>query len=132
MIRLQHANITVDDPDATAHWLCNVFGWEVQWRGSGIEVGRTVHVGTSDSYIALFTFGGPNAPRPARYRTRGMLNQLSVLTEEAIEAVEARVANAGFEPFNHRATGQGATGAGRRFSFLDNDGIEWEVASHQH
>ncbi|MBY5973479.1 VOC family protein [Pseudooceanicola marinus] len=126
MIRLDHANITVDDPDATADWLCNVFGWQVLWRGSGIEVGRTVHVGTDDSYIALFTFGGPNAPRPARYRTQGMLNQLSVLTEEDIGAVEARVANAGFEPINHREAG-----ARRRFCFLDHDGIEWEVAARQ-
>lgn len=126
MIRLEHANVTVNDPDATAAWLCDVFGWKVRWRGSGMQIGRTVHVGGPDSYVALFTFDEPNAPRPARYRTQGMLNHLAVFTEEPIDAVEDRVKAAGFEPINHHDYAPG-----RRFYFLDDDGIEWEVASHQ-
>ena len=126
MIRLEHANITVNNPEATAAWLCDVFGWKIRWQGAGMQTGRTVHVGGDESYVALFTFDGPNAPRAARYRTQGSLNHLAVFTEEDIGAVEARVEQAGFEPINH-----GDYAPGRRFYFLDHDGIEWEVASHQ-
>ncbi|MBT9386161.1 VOC family protein [Pseudooceanicola sp. CBS1P-1] len=126
MIRLEHANITVSNPQATAAWLCDVFGWQIRWQGASREAGKTIHVGTQESYVALFNFGGANMPRPARYRTQGMLNHLAVFTEEDIGAVEARVIAAGFEPINHHDYAPG-----RRFYFLDDDGIEWEVASHQ-
>ncbi len=41
------------------------------------------------------------------------------------DAAEARVRDAGYEPFNH-----GAYEPGRRFYFLDPDGIEYEVVSY--
>ncbi len=126
MIRLEHANVTVTDPRATARWLCDVFGWDIRWEGAGMQTGYTVHVGSDESYVALFTFDSPNAPRPASYRTTGMLNHLAVFTDEDIGAVETRVRDAGFEPINHADYAPG-----RRFYFLDGDGIEWEVASHQ-
>lgn len=30
---LEHVNLTVPDPDATAAWLCEVFGWHIRWQG---------------------------------------------------------------------------------------------------
>jgi len=124
-VRLEHANITVADPKATAAWLCDVFGWHVRWEGPGMQTGYTVHVGTDDSYVALFSYGDSAPPTQETYRTRGMLNHLAVFTDE-IDAVDERVRKAGFRPGPHHAYAPG-----RRFYFHDGDGIEWEVASHQ-
>lgn len=126
MIRLEHANVTVSDPEATAAWLETVFGWTVRWSGPAMQTGRTVHVGTPEGYIALFCPGETETTDVVSYRTAGMLNHLAVFTDEDIDAVEARVQAAGFTPINH-----GTYDPGRRFYFHDADGIEWEVASHQ-
>ncbi|WP_375174450.1 VOC family protein [Pseudooceanicola sp.] len=126
MIRLEHANVTVSDPDATAAWLGEVFGWTVRWSGPAMQTGRSVHVGTSEGYVALFSPGETTPTSEDSYRTAGMLNHLAVFTDEDIDAVEARVRKAGFTPGT-----QYDYAPGRRFYFDDHDGIEWEVASHQ-
>lgn len=126
MIRLEHANVTVSDPDATAAWLADVFGWSVRWRGPAIHGGRSIHVGNAESYVALFCPGETRSTDADSYHTAGMLNHLAVFTDEDIDAVEARVRTAGFTPVNH-----GDYAPGRRFYFRDRDNIEWEVASHQ-
>lgn len=126
MITLEHANITVSDPDATARWLGEVFGWTVRWAGAAMQTGRSVHVGTENAYVALFSPGEPKAGEEDSYATVGGLNHLAVFTDESIDAVEERVKAAGFTPIN-----QSAYAPGRRFYFHDNDDIEWEVASHQ-
>lgn len=123
--RLEHANITVSDPKATAEWLGNVFGWHIRWEGPGMETGYTVHVGTDDSYVALFSHGDGVPPTQDSYRTLGALNHIAAFTDD-IDKVEQRVRRAGFTPANHNDYAPG-----RRFYFLDHDGIEWEVASHQ-
>ena len=124
-VRLEHANVTVSDPKATAAWLCDVFGWKVRWQGPGMQTGYTVHVGSEESYIALFSCGEAVPSTQETYRTVGMLNHLAVFTDE-IDAVDERVRDAGFKPGPHYDYAPG-----RRFYFLDSDGIEWEVASHQ-
>ena len=126
MIRLEHANVTVSDPKVTAAWLSDVFGWHIRWEGPGMQTGHTVHIGTDDSYVALFSYGDAKPSATDRYRTIGMLNHLAVFTEEDIDTVEDRVRGAGFTPINHNDYAPG-----RRFYFHDGDGIEWEVASHQ-
>lgn len=50
---LDHISITVSDPDRTAKKLCELFGWQVRAAGSTTEGGRSIHVGTKDTYIAL-------------------------------------------------------------------------------
>ena len=126
MIRLEHANITVSDSRETAAWLVDVFNWHVRWQGAAMQTGYTVHVGTEDSYVALFSFGESERSALESYRTIGMLNHLAVFTQEDIGAVERRVESAGFKPTNHADYAPG-----RRFYFHNGDGIEWEVASDQ-
>ncbi|MCA0920620.1 VOC family protein [Pseudooceanicola nanhaiensis] len=123
--RLEHANVTVTDPDATAAWLVEVFGWHIRWQGPSKDKGRSVHVGTDDSYIALYTRADAVQTGLSSYDTVGMLNHLAVFTDD-IDAVEAKVTAAGFTPGNHADYAPG-----RRFYFHDRDGLEWEVASHQ-
>lgn len=91
-----------------------------------MQTGRTIHIGTDAGYVALFSPGETATADVDTYRTAGMLNHLAVFTEEDIDAVEARVREAGFKPTNHSDYDPG-----RRFYFDDADGIEWEVASHQ-
>ena len=126
MIRLEHANVTVSDPDATAAWLGDVFGWAVRWSGAAMQTGRSVHVGTEAGYIALFSPGEAKPTTEDSYHTVCSLNHVAVFTDEDIGAVEARVKAAGFTPGNHSTYAPG-----RRFYFHDMDGIEWEVASDQ-
>ena len=61
MARLEHVNVTVADPRATAAVLQDLFGWHTRWEGSAINGGFTVHVGGDDSYLALYT--GPAGGR---------------------------------------------------------------------
>ena len=54
--KLEHLNMTVSDPKATAAWIERVFGWSVRWEGAGMQTGYTVHIGNDDTYVALFTY----------------------------------------------------------------------------
>ncbi len=124
-VQLEHANFTVTDPKATAKWLCDVFGWHIRWQGAAIDDGYTIHVGSDDSYVAVYA--PPVAPKKAttsRYRTIGGMNHVAVVVDD-IDAIETRVKAAGFTPINHADYEPG-----RRFYFSDDDGIEFEVVSY--
>ncbi len=116
--RLEHANVTVADPDQTAQMLCDVFGWRVRWSGPSLLGGQTVHVGSDDGYLAVFASDHPTA------FGRQRLNHLGIQVDD-LDAVEARVVAAGMTPHTH-----GDYEPGRRFYFDDTDGIEYEVVSY--
>ncbi len=124
MARLEHVNVTVADPDAAAATLCALFDWKVRWAGPGMTTGRTVHVGDETSYLALFSYGKPEAARQESYRTRAALNHIPVVVDDIV-ATEARVKAAGFVPGNHADYEPG-----RRFYFVESNGIEIEVVSY--
>ena len=117
---LEHVNVTVSDPRQTAGLLCTLFGWRVRWQGPAKAGGHTVHVGTDDSYVAVYGY----APGEAPALDGGRLNHIGVVVED-LDAVEARVRDAGHEPHSH-----GDYEPGRRFYFNDADGIEFEVVSY--
>ena len=117
--RIEHVNLTVSDPDATAALLEAIFGWRERWRGPSQNGGRTIHMGTAASYVALYTNGAAN-----RFPKGRPLNHLGVEVAD-LEATEARVSAAGLQPFSHADYEPG-----RRFYFLDPDGIEYEVVSY--
>lgn len=123
---LEHVNITVPDADALAETLCGLFDWRVRWSGDGMGgAGRTVHVGSASSYLALYTPGA--APTPLAtdtHQTERAINHIGVLVED-LDAVEMRVKAAGFETFNHADYEPG-----RRFYFDGPQGIEIEVISY--
>ncbi|MDD7971412.1 VOC family protein [Roseinatronobacter alkalisoli] len=124
MARLEHVNITVADPDATAAVLCELFDWKVRWSGPGMTTGRTVHVGDETSYLALFSYGNPDELRQDSYRTRGALNHIAVVVDD-LDATEARVKAAGFRPGEVHDYEPG-----RRFYFVEANGIEIEVVDY--
>lgn len=122
--KLEHANITVSDPDATAAWMCELFGWQIRWAGAAIHTGRSVHVGTDTQYIALYTPGSPKTPTEDNYKTIGGLNHLAVVVDD-IAAMERKVADAGFKPMNHADYEPG-----HRFYFHDDNDVEFEVVQY--
>ena len=121
---LEHLNVTVTDPRATAGWLARVFGWHVRWEGAAIDDGHTMHVGDDTGYIALYTPPRPTSDGPGSYGTKGGLNHWAVVVDD-LDATEARVRAEGFDPHNHADYEPG-----RRFYFRDHDGIEIEVVSY--
>ncbi|WP_417619192.1 VOC family protein [Parasphingorhabdus sp.] len=121
--KLEHVNITVSDPQRSADLLRDLFGWHIRWEGPSMLGGHTIHIGTDDSYIALYTNPDVQAADP-KFNKGEPLNHIGVTVDD-LDAVEARVVAAGLEPFNH-----GDYEPGRRFYFFDWNRIEWEVVSY--
>lgn len=125
--RLEHANITVSDPEATALRLGELFGWHVRWRGvkgEGIYGGLTLHVGSEDTYLAVYTRGDTPTPAGDTYGQLGGLNHVGVVVAD-LDAAETKVKAMGYAPHSHADYEPG-----RRFYFEDSDGIEFEVVSY--
>jgi len=122
---LEHVNVTVSNPARTADRLCHLFGWRVRWEGDAINGGRTVHVGSDSSYIAVYSGGDANKAGPNSYSTRGGLNHIGIVVDN-LDAAETRILDLGYKTFSHADYEPG-----RRFYFNDDDGIEFEVVSYQ-
>ena len=124
--RIEHLNVTVADPDATAAMLIDLFGWHIRWQGSAIHGGRTIHVGSGDDYLAVYTGPGDRAQHPAddSYLARGGLNHIGIVVDD-LDATEARVRARGYDPHSHADYEPG-----RRFYFDGPDGVEYEMVSY--
>ncbi|MEE9389242.1 MAG: VOC family protein [Paracoccaceae bacterium] len=124
--KIEHINITVKDPKITAAMLGKLFGWHIRWQGEAISGGFTIHVGTDDQYLAVYT--GPTGKAAASahtsYAQLGGLNHVGVVVDD-FEATEKCVLAAGFTPGEHYDYEPG-----RRFYFRDSDNIEYEVISY--
>jgi len=122
---LEHVNITVSEPLRTAAMLEQLFGWKIRWQGPAKNEGYTVHVGSEDTYLAVYSLGGkPSANKLLSYQTKGGLNHVGIVVDD-LDATEELVKQAGYKPHNH-----GDYEPGRRFYFHDADGIEFEVISY--
>lgn len=121
---LEHVNVTVTDAKKTARMLQDLFGWRIRWEGTAINNGYTVHVGGDDSYVAVYSTENMVDETLRRHMQRGGLNHIGVVVED-LDAVEKRVAVAGFKPHLHADYEPG-----RRFYFEAHDGIEIEVVSY--
>lgn len=121
--QLEHVNITVSNPHRTADLLRDLFGWHIRWEGPSMLAGHTIHIGTDEQYIALYTNPAVQAADP-KFNKGEPMNHIGVTVED-LDAVEAKVVAAGLEPFGHDDYDPG-----RRFYFFDWNGIEWEVVSY--
>jgi catechol 2,3-dioxygenase-like lactoylglutathione lyase family enzyme len=120
-IHIEHVNITVSDPQRSADLLCAVFGWHIRWEGPAQLGGHTIHVGSEDQYIALYTEGTGETKSFAK---GAPLNHIG-MTVDDLDDVEQKIIAVGLTPFSH-----GDYEPGRRFYFFDWDGIEFEVVSY--
>jgi catechol 2,3-dioxygenase-like lactoylglutathione lyase family enzyme len=121
--RIEHVNITVSDPERTSDLMGQLFDWHVRWSGPAQNGGHTIHVGSNDHYVALYA-GGDTAKVAEAFSKGRPLNHIGVEVDD-LDATEARVIAAGLRPFSHADYEPG-----RRFYFLDPDGIEYEVVSY--
>ncbi len=121
---LEHLNVTVPDPVASAAMLEDIFGWRIRWQGSAKGDGYSVHVGGDDSYVALYAPGPDLQDAADSYTQVGGLNHLGVTVGD-LDAVEARVKARGYEAYSH-----GNYEPGRRFYFRDENGLEIEVVEY--
>ena len=117
---LEHANLTVSDPERSARLLQDLCGWHERWRGPSQLGGRTIHVGGARDYLALYTHDGPIG----RFTKGAPLNHVGLVVSD-LDAAERTVIAAGLEPFGH-----GDYEPGRRFYFFDWDGIEFELVNY--
>ncbi|MGQ7843435.1 VOC family protein [Granulosicoccus sp. 3-233] len=121
---LEHINLTVPDPQATADLLCELFGWHVRWQGEAKNAGFTIHVGGHGSYLALYRHQDMAVDATqSHYRQHG-LNHVGIVVDN-LDAAEKRVIERGLEPHSHADYEPG-----RRFYFHDEDGLEFEVISY--
>ncbi|MGR3468292.1 MAG: VOC family protein [Shimia sp.] len=118
MAQLEHLNITVPDGARAAAWLGDVFGWHIRWQGrSGDGAGQSFHVGSAESYIALYQHDDQQEA-PTRPNHIGVVVDDLTATRDAVEAAGFTIHfTADYEP-------------GQRFYFFDHDGIEWEVVHY--
>jgi catechol 2,3-dioxygenase-like lactoylglutathione lyase family enzyme len=122
--RIEHVNVTVSDPERAARLMERVFGWRVRWQGPAQNGGHTIHVGSAEHYVALYT-ARDRAYGEEDCRKGRPLNHIGIEVDD-LGSTEARVVAAGLTPFSH-----GDYEPGRRFYFLDPDGIEYEVVSYR-
>lgn len=121
---LEHVNITVAAPLAMANKLVEIFDWKIRWHGASKNNGTTVHVGTDELYLALYTPSHELKEQPSSYDIHGGLNHIGILVDD-LDAMEARVIRAGYETHSHQTYEPGS-----RFYFHNEDGIEFEVVSY--
>ncbi|MCF2872845.1 VOC family protein [Octadecabacter sp. G9-8] len=126
MAYLEHVNVTVTDPDATAAVLADLFDWQVRWSGDATGNGRSVHVGGEGFYVALYTGpdGVPLEAAHTSYREKAGLNHIGVVVDD-LDAVETAVKAKGYETHSHADYEPG-----RRFYFKEENGVEIEVISY--
>ena len=117
---LEHANITVSDPDRSSALLQQLCGWRERWRGPSQLGGWTIHVGNEREYIAVYTDEGKGGP----YAKGAPLNHIGLVVDD-LDGAEAVVVAGGLVPFGHADYEPG-----RRFYFFDWDGIEFEIMSY--
>jgi catechol 2,3-dioxygenase-like lactoylglutathione lyase family enzyme len=98
--RLEHTNYTVSNIEATAAWMTDLFGWHIRWRGDSKALGQSIHVGTTDHYLALYQEPTSRPPNEVSYHTIGGLNHIAVVVDD-IETMRHRVKDAGFVPGEH-------------------------------
>jgi len=119
---IEHVNITVSQPERSARLLEDLFGWRVRWQGPARDGGRVIHVGDETNYLAVYA--EPGTAEDRNWEKGAPLNHVGIQVDD-LDAVEQRVIAAGLVPFSH-----GDYEPGRRFYFMDWDGIEFEIVSY--
>jgi glyoxylase I family protein len=119
---MEHVNLAVSDIDRLSVLLQSLLGWQVRWRGPAMNGGETIHVGTTDAYLALYTNPQVKARGPVRLGVP--LNHIGLQVDDLDSAQQVVEAN-GLATYHHSDYAPG-----KRFYFLDWDGIEFEVVSY--
>ena len=87
--QLEHANITVTDPERSAALLKQLCGWRERWRGPSQLGGWTIHVGDETTYLAIYT----NEKAKGGFAKGVPLNHVGLLVDD-LESVDVRAMGA--------------------------------------
>jgi len=125
-IRLDHANLTTRDLEATLRFLRTAFPeFRIRGRGPAMDGGEWVHVGNDDTYLALHQASRASAEPWVPYEGRPGLNHLGFEVDD-VEAVRARLSAAGYQdssvPNDHPHR--------KRVYFRDSEGNDWEFVQY--
>lgn len=125
-VRLEHANLTVRDVEATIRFLTTAFS-EFRMRGEGTnrDGTRWVHVGTHDTYIALNQAKAESEKHRMPYRGEPGLNHLAYEVKD-VESLRLRLKAAGYRD----STVPNAHPHRKRVYFYDPDGNDWEFVQY--
>ena len=121
---LEHINLTVTNTDATAAILAKIFDWNIRWTGAAKDNGKTIHLGTDNTYLALYSHAEKHLANITNKTIRS-LNHIGIQVDD-LDAIETKVKAVGLIPYNH-----GDYEPGRRFYFNLEEGLEIEVVSYQ-
>jgi catechol 2,3-dioxygenase-like lactoylglutathione lyase family enzyme len=119
--KLEHVNLTVSNTAQMVALLSDLCDWHIRWEGPSMNNGHTVHIGSNEAYLALYT----NDQASGGYGKGQPLNHVGLQVED-LDAAEKIVIGAGLKPFGHDDYEPG-----QRFYFFDWDGIEFEVVSYE-
>ena len=90
---LEHVNITVSNPEKTAGLICQLFDWHIRWQGPSMLGGYTFHVGTDDSYIAVYGRDRHGARKKSAAPNKGVLNHIGIVVDD-LNATEQQIKGA--------------------------------------
>jgi catechol 2,3-dioxygenase-like lactoylglutathione lyase family enzyme len=124
--RLEHANLVVRDIDATMHFIRTALPeFEVRHDATDAHGRRWVHLGTAQSYLALYPASAEPAEAWVPYAGRPGVNHLAFEVDDAA-AVRERLLAAGYRDStipNHHPWR-------RRVYFHDTEGNDWEFVQY--
>ena len=123
-MRLEHANLSVHEPEAMTRFL-QAMAPDFRVRGEGLDAqGRPWrHVGNEEFYIALQSVPSDESRTP--YGNTPGMNHLG-WEVDSVDKLEARMAAAGYGP-NLRVDDHPAR---RRLYFYDPEGNDWEFVEY--
>lgn len=124
--RLEHANMCVQDINATIRFLQTAFP-EFRIRRDAIDPdgSRWVHVGTSETYIALTQVTSDDGPRWEPYTGRAGVNHLAYEVDD-VDSLRQRMIAAGYTD----STVANVHPHRKRTYFHDPDGNDWEFIEY--
>ncbi|MFZ1744122.1 MAG: VOC family protein [Pontixanthobacter sp.] len=122
LARIEHVNLTVTDPQRSAALLKELCGWHIRWEGPSMNNGYTIHIGSDDAYLALYS----NVDAKGGHGKGAPLNHVGLQVDD-LDAAERIVLKAGLTTFNHSDYEPGPLS----FYFFDWDGIEYEIVEYQ-
>lgn len=120
-VRLEHANLSVRDVEATVRFLTTAFPeFRVRGEGASRDGRRWVHVGTDDTYIALNQAKADSERHWIPYSGEPGVNHLAYEVDD-VESLRLRLKAAGYRD----STVPNAHPHRKRVYFHDPDGNDW-------
>jgi len=125
-IRLEHANLTVRDIDATIRFLRTAFPeFRIRFDGRDPDGTRWVHVGTDQTYVALTQARVDPSTRWTPYEGTPGVNHLAYEVDD-VETLRERLRSAGYRD----STVTNRHPYRKRGYFYDPDGNDWEFVQY--